>query len=301
MRSLGWIAALVGLVTISVQSHAADIEDHPLVSRYEGSVPSRRDESAFQDFNLITGIVADSLDFESIPLEGRFTRISYQNPLGRSAQEIYANYVLALEGAGADILFQCVDAECGPGFAGSRWGRFNGTIHLPGAGAYVAAVIKSGEQSAYVAVGVTRNRHQVTVLEVENMETGLVEIDAEALGNELDLMGHVAIPGVYFETGKATLTAESAEALTAMATILGARPAAKVWIVGHTDWTGGFDLNMGLSADRAQAVVRALAEDHGIAAERLEGHGVGPLSPAASNGGDAGREANRRVELVLRP
>ncbi|WP_421858689.1 OmpA family protein [Oricola sp.] len=300
MRILIVLLTTVALLAVSGATYAAEIEDHPLVSRYEGSIPSRRDESAFQEYKLITGIVPDSLEFESLPLEGRFTRVSYQNPLGRSAQEIYANYVLALQGAGAEVLFQCVDAECGPGFAGSRWGRFNGTIHLPGAGAYVAALIKSGEQSAYVAVGVTKNRHQVTILEVENMETGLVEIDAEALGNELDLMGHVAIPGVYFETGKATLTTESGPALQAMATILSARPGANVWVVGHTDWTGGLDLNLGLSADRARAVVRALADDYGIAASRLEGHGVGPLAPAASNAGEAGRAANRRVELVLR-
>lgn len=301
MRILTVLLTAFAVLAASTATRAADIEDHPLVSRYEGSIPSRRDESAFQEFNLITGIVPDSLDFESIPLEGRFTRISYQNPRERSAQEIYANYVLALQGAGAEILFQCVDAECGPGFAGSRWGRFNGTIHLPGAGAYVAALIRSGEQSAYVAVGVAKNRHQVTILEVDDMETGLVEIDAEALGNELDLMGHVAIPGVYFETGKATLTAESAPALQAMATILSERSGANVWVVGHTDWTGGLDLNLRLSADRARAVVRALSEDYGIAAARLEGHGVGPLAPAASNGGDAGRAVNRRVELVLRP
>ena len=301
MRILGVLLAFAVFFAVGAQVRAADIEDHPLISRYEGSVGTRRDAETFISYDLITGVLEDSLEFESMPLEGRLTRISYENPADRSAQEIFANYVLALQGAGGEILFQCEEKECGPAFAGSRWGRFNGTIHLPAVGGYVAARIENGEETAFVAVGVAKRRHQITVLEVENMETGLVTIDPDALGEELDRLGHVAIPGVYFETGKATLTAESAAALEAMATILSVRPDAKVWIVGHTDWTGGFDLNMGLSADRARAVVRALSDSHGIAAGRLEGHGVGPLAPAASNGGEAGREVNRRVELVLRP
>lgn len=301
MRTAKFLISIIICLCAGGYAGAVEIDDHPLISRYEGSIASRRDSEAFASFDLITGIVDDSLDFESLPLEGRFTRISYQSPRDRSFEEIYANYVLALKGAGAEILYQCENEECGPGFAGSRWGRFNGTIHLPGVGGYVAAKITSGEETAFLAIGVAKNRHQITVLEVENMETGLVEIDPEALGDEFDLMGHVAIPGVYFETGKAALTAESGPALEAMQIILSARPDANVWIVGHTDWTGGFDLNMTLSADRARSVAEALAENHGIAASRLEGRGVGPLAPAASNGSEAGRAANRRVELVLRP
>ena len=280
---------------------AAPIEDHPLVSRYEGSTPTRRDEESFQSFKLITGVVPDSLDFESLELAGRLTRINYENPAERSSLEILANYEQAIVGAGGEVIFTCRETECGPGFAGSRWGRFNGSIHLPGVGGYVAGRIASGEDVAYVAVGVAKRRHQVTIVEVEDMETGLVTIDPEALGQELDRLGHVAIPGVYFDTGKATLTPESGEALNAMAAILSARPNLAVWVVGHTDWTGAFDLNASLSDARAKAVVDALATSHGIDPDRLEGHGVGPLAPRAANDADTGRSANRRVELVRRP
>jgi outer membrane protein OmpA-like peptidoglycan-associated protein len=58
---------------------------------------------------------------------------------------------------------------------------------------------------------------------------------------------------------------------------------------------------MKLSDDRAKAVAAALVERYGIARDRLAGYGVGPLSPAASNGADPGRAINRRVELVARP
>jgi outer membrane protein OmpA-like peptidoglycan-associated protein len=46
--------------------------------------------------------------------------------------------------------------------------------------------------------------------------------------------------------------------------------------------------------------VTALVRKYGIAAARLEGHGVGPLAPVASNAEEAGRAKNRRVELVAR-
>jgi len=86
-----------------------------------------------------------------------------------------------------------------------------------------------------------------------------------------------------------------------MAEILNDRPSLSVWIVGHTDWTGGFELNSRLSDARAKAVTKALSDTYGIASGRLEGHGVGPLSPSASNSSEAGRTTNRRVELVARP
>jgi outer membrane protein OmpA-like peptidoglycan-associated protein len=297
----GRLAGLLLAVLLAQSAMAAEIDDHPLISRYPGATPTRTATEEFQAFDLITGVVADSLDFESIPLEGRVTRINYDNPRGRSPLEILANYEQAITGAGGELLFTCADAACGPAHAGSRWGRFNGTINLPAVGGYVAGKISSGSEVAYIAIGVAKRRHQITIVELREMEAGLVEIDPQALGQELDRLGHVAIPGVFFETGKATLQPQSDAALAAMAQILGDRPGLKVWVVGHTDWTGAFGLNIDLSHARARSVADALVERHQIDAGRLQGHGVGPLAPVASNGSEAGRAANRRVELVVQP
>jgi outer membrane protein OmpA-like peptidoglycan-associated protein len=57
---------------------------------------------------------------------------------------------------------------------------------------------------------------------------------------------------------------------------------------------------MGLSRNRAVAVVAALIAQHGIAKDRLSADGVGPLALVSSNTGEAGRAKNRRVEMVLR-
>ena len=70
-------------------------------------------------------------------------------------------------------------------------------------------------------------------------------------------------------------------------------------MVGHTDNVGNLPANLDLSRRRADAVAAALARDYGIARDRLTANGVASLAPVASNGSDAGRAKNRRVELVL--
>ena len=77
-------------------------------------------------------------------------------------------------------------------------------------------------------------------------------------------------------------------------------PTNKFFIDGHTDSKGTYAYNSKLSSDRALAVAEALKKDYGIASDRLEPHGVGPLVPVFANGSDAGRDRNRRVELVER-
>ena len=89
-------------------------------------------------------------------------------------------------------------------------------------------------------------------------------------------------------------------ALDEVARLLKERSDLRVFVVGHTDMQGSLDHNMNLSRERARAVVVVLANDYGIAESRLEGHGVGPLAPQASNASDGGRALNRRVVLVAR-
>lgn len=91
---------------------------------------------------------------------------------------------------------------------------------------------------------------------------------------------------------------ESKPILKGAADYLKSCPDRAFYLVGHTEAKGTLDYR--LSADQAQAVVDALVRDHGIAAVRLEAHGVGPLVPRDSNATGEGRARNRRVELVER-
>lgn len=295
---LAVVAAMV-VVSLPALSRAQTVDDHPLVSSYPGSTVASKDVEDFARYAVVTGLA--DLEFVSQDVEGTLTRLRYHSPADRSVDEIFANYEQALLAAGLTEIWRCADDACGPAFAASRWNRFNETINLGKDSRYLAGALQTGSGEAYVVVAVAPREHQITIVEVQAMDDGLITIDPDALGDELDLYGHVAIPGVFFETGSAVLTAESDVALAAMAEILNKRPDIAVWVVGHTDWTGGFDMNLNLSDARAKSVVDALVERYAIAAERLAGHGVGPLAPAASNANDPGRAANRRVELVVRP
>ncbi|MBS1171656.1 MAG: yiaD 1, partial [Proteobacteria bacterium] len=121
------------------------------------------------------------------------------------------------------------------------------------------------------------------------------------MSNDLRATGHVAVYGIYFDTGKAVVKPESKPALDEVAKLLKGDPNLKLWVVGHTDWVGKVDDNMRLAQARAEAVAAELVSAHGIAAARLKGYGVGPLAPVAGNEDDAGRAKNRRVDLVKAP
>lgn len=102
---------------------------------------------------------------------------------------------------------------------------------------------------------------------------------------------------VLFETGTASIRAESDAILGEVLRVLGEHPElGLVEVQGHTDSTGAAELNRKLSRDRAEAVVAWLVA-HGIAKERLRAEGHGADKPIADNESEAGREKNRRVEF----
>jgi len=69
-------------------------------------------------------------------------------------------------------------------------------------------------------------------------------------------------------------------------------------VVGHTDNTGDYMMNINLSESRAEAVVEKLVNEYGIKQEQLIAVGIGPASPLFSNSTEEGRSKNRRVEIV---
>src|SRR6185295_3597345 len=109
--------------------------------------------------------------------------------------------------------------------------------------------------------------------------------------------GRVAVYGIQFDTGKATIKAESEAVLNEIDKLLLARADLKLNIEGHTDNVGAKAANLTLSGQRATAV-QAWLGAHGIEAARLTVRGFGDSKPVADNSSDEGRAKNRRVELV---
>jgi len=104
--------------------------------------------------------------------------------------------------------------------------------------------------------------------------------------------------GILFDAGKTSLKPGARKTLDRIAEQLKSDPAIKVVVEGHTDNTGKTDKNMALSEKRAQAV-RDYLVSKGVPEDRITASGKGESEPVATNKTVAGRQANRRVELVI--
>ncbi len=108
----------------------------------------------------------------------------------------------------------------------------------------------------------------------------------------------VVLNNIFFETGKATLSAQSRLELQKAIALLNANPKMKIEVGGHTDNVSDDAFNLKLSQDRARAVKDYLVKG-GIGAERLVAKGYGESAPIASNDTDGGRQSNRRTEFKI--
>jgi outer membrane protein OmpA-like peptidoglycan-associated protein len=103
---------------------------------------------------------------------------------------------------------------------------------------------------------------------------------------------------VLFTTGKATISSEANRNIEKLVDFLQKYPNRNVLIEGHTDSVGKDEYNLALSEQRADAVKEQLVAK-GIAEERITTKGYGRQYPVASNDSPAGRQQNRRVEVII--
>ncbi|MBI5451646.1 MAG: OmpA family protein [Gammaproteobacteria bacterium] len=116
-------------------------------------------------------------------------------------------------------------------------------------------------------------------------------------GDNIDLI----MPGdITFATNSYGLNPEFFEVLDSVALVLKEYKSTLVTVIGHTDSTGGDQLNQTLSEKRAMTVASYL-QTKGVVNERLAASGMGEKQPVASNDSAAGRAKNRRVEIKLEP
>jgi outer membrane protein OmpA-like peptidoglycan-associated protein len=134
---------------------------------------------------------------------------------------------------------------------------------------------------------------------VELYERNETDIDAKVAAIERSIAetGKFVTNNILFETGKATLKAESMDEIKRIADYMKKNPNVRFEVQGHTDNQGSDAVNDPLSQQRAEAVVKAL-EGLGVDGFNLRAVGKGSHEPVADNSTDAGRAKNRRVEFL---
>jgi len=306
------LLCIVLLATSIAFAQEKDIEgskDHPLISRFAGSIINHYDVKQFDEYILPLGKLDEEEKLtKSQRLAGKITRIQYKAPGDRSTLEMYRNYELALKKAGFEILFTGTLRELGERWTHQLYGdinrlRGNARLHIRSYEdfRYLSAKLsRLGEGDVYVtlciSLGLRWPTIQLDVIEVKPMEIGLVT--AGTMLDDITRTGRVAIYGIYFDTDKADVKPESEPTLAEIAKLLQQNHEIELYVVGHTDNVGGLDYNMDLSKRRADAVVKELVSKYDVDINRLKAHGVGSLAPVSSNETEEGRAKNRRVELV---
>lgn len=134
------------------------------------------------------------------------------------------------------------------------------------------------------------------------MDKQAEELDAELEGASVERVGEgiqvTFDSGILFDFDSHTLRSASRDNLSELARTLQDYPGSDVIVIGHTDSSGNENYNQKLSTERAEAA-RSFLMNQGVASDRVEAKGLGESEPVESNDSEAGRQANRRVEVAI--
>lgn len=309
---------IILLCTVTFSANAAN----ELVSPFAGSTLHNTYEVRFSPLTVLVGPLDEKKNPAQKEIEGALSSRIFTRADDVSTYELYRSYEGTLKKAGFEILLACQQGKCNAKsnvravyghpkkeIQSRDYARVEtanristATQWLVGWGNhYISAKKESGDRTVYVSIIISDQKklYSIDTLWVDSLEEGTVSISLDALKNKIDSEGKVVLDGIFFETGKDVVTAESKPSLTVITEYLNSSPGKLFYVVGHTDDTGGLDNNIRLSDRRANAVIEEL-KTMGVDVSRLSGHGVGPFAPAATNASEKGRSGNRRVELVLK-
>jgi len=215
-------------------------EDHPLISRYTGSIIKYYDVKEYDEYILPIGKVQNGKLLKSKKIEGKVTRITYEAPQNRSTLEIYRNYEVSLKKAGFEIIFSgsgtglAIDKEW-PYTIYPKEDRYymlqGNTEHQR----YLNAKLLRPAGDVYVAIYVSLGWYpyalvQLDVIEIKPMETELIKINVNALKDSIKNTGHIAIYGIYFDSGKSDVKSESETTLKEIASFLEQNPQTNLYV-----------------------------------------------------------------------
>ena len=251
---------------------AEGCKDSPLVQRFPGAYISSCDDKEFDQASFDVGVDADK-NLIKKDLEGRVQKYTYSGvDEKKSALQIIRNFDTALRRSGAKMVVSAADSN----------------------GEEVTAFFE--KQNVYANVTTWSHEYYLTLVTVKAMQQE-VEATSGTMLDELNKSGHVAVYGINFDTGKASITDDSGKVLEQVQKLLADNADLKLRIEGHTDDVGKAKDNLALSKKRAAAVKEWLVK-HQVDGKRLTTEGYGASKPVGDNKTDEGKAKNRRVELV---
>src|SRR6478736_484131 len=176
--------------------------------------------------------------------------------------------------------------------------------------AYVAqrhadiAVQQIAKGQAEAKTAAAEAERQKVVLQAREQEANVARSQAEAAklkalqAKQTDRGIVLTLGDVLFDSGQASLKPGAASTIDRLSNFLASQPDRSLIIEGHTDSMGSDSFNQQLSESRAESVKAALVAK-GISSERIVAVGKGEAAPVAGNDTSAGRQQNRRVEIVI--
>ncbi len=174
-------------------------------------------------------------------------------------------------------------AVIGKQVSGGPKGAVAGAVGGGLAGGAVGSYMDSQKREFEAALNEEQRRNE---LEIQRLQDESLKIDVSS--------------EVSFDFDSASLKPAFVPTLDKVANVLSRYPKTNVTVVGHTDSIGTESYNQDLSERRARSVSNYLAAN-GVDATRLFSLGQGETQPRASNATEAGRQLNRRVEILIKP
>jgi outer membrane protein OmpA-like peptidoglycan-associated protein len=258
---------------LAQDTDAEGCKDSPLISRMTKCNITECSKKEYDGAELLTGFAKDDWIVKNI--EGETERIEFACAVTLSPLQIARNMEAALRKAGYQLIWSGKGFGADPtvtGRKGDQWIQVRAWMN--------------GDTPSYSHIAIKEKPLEQEVI-----------ANAEAWAGEIEKNGRVAVYGINFDTGKATLQPGAETVLAEVAKLALAHPEWRLTVEGHTDSTGAKPANLTLSKQRAQTVVGWLAKN-GVPAANLTAEGFGDTKPLAENTTEQGRAQNRRVELV---
>ncbi|MFT2010273.1 OmpA family protein [Pontibacter sp. 13R65] len=174
----------------------------------------------------------------------------------------------------------------GAGAGGVLGGVIGNRAGNTAAGAIIGAAVGG-------ATGAVIGRHMDK--QAEELQRDLKNARVERVGEGIKITFN---SGILFATNSAQVQSNAQTELTQLAQTLKKYEDTNILVEGHTDNTGGRDLNQRLSEQRAESVANFLS-NQGVSRSRMTSQGYAFDQPVGDNSTEAGRQQNRRVEIAI--